>query len=199
MSLTYSYDRIIKNILELKESPTTPRLHTIEQNNYHYRRLQPTDIDTITEVLEKEGISKFDFSAELYCRTLLAQIIHFEYNKYFNQSDVENNLSSEYYKFVEIVGCCPTPCQRHIQPIALPLFILYWNSSTEYIFNGSDNPSDEDAHRTMKEYIEKFKDYKIEFLKRLPPLLEYIIIPNTPQSVKEGIANDFSNFSFTIY
>jgi hypothetical protein len=54
-------------------------------------------------------------------------------------------------------------------------------------------------NQSMKEYIEKFKDYKIEFLKRLPPLLEYIIISNTPQSVKEGIANDFSNFSFTIY
>jgi hypothetical protein len=79
-----NYHSIVEAILELKRSPKTPRKFETEKNEYHNLRIQSTDIDIIVSVIEKLNINNFDFAAELYCRTLLAQIANFKYTEYFN-------------------------------------------------------------------------------------------------------------------
>lgn len=196
INIMKNYHIIVEKILELKQNPTAPRRFETEHNNYHHHRIQPTDIDIITAIIEKSNISKFDFAAELYCRTLLAQIAHFKYTEYFGGTNYENSINR--FHFVETVGWCPTRCQRHIHPIVLPLFILYWNSDSPYMFYGSDNPSEEDAKMTLETYYERLANYKLEFIERALPLFDHILYVNTPKSTKLEILKDFANFSIAL-
>ena len=192
------YAESIKSIITHKMSHTNSHRFQVEHNEYHHNRIQPTDIDIILDVLKHGDISKFDFAAELYCRTLLAQIIHFKYNEYFEGLDYDEQYNTNKYQFVETIGWCPSRCQRHIRPLVLPLLILYWSPSKEYTFYDSDNPSDEDARRTLKEYAENFEQHKISFKDRAFSLFEYIVKFDTPYSVKLDILNDFMNYAITL-
>lgn len=193
-----NYHSIVEEILELKRSPKTPRKFETEKNQYHNLRIQSTDIDIIVSVIEKLNINNFDFSAELYCRTLLAQIANFKYTEYFNDADYESPSNINRFHFVETIGWCPSRCQRHIRPLVLPLLILYWNPNSRYEFSGSDNLSDSDAKEIFDLYLEKFQNYKLEFLKRILILLKYLIKENTPLSIKIELINDFSNFTVAL-
>jgi hypothetical protein len=193
-----NYSNIVEKILELKRSPPTPRRFQIEHNEYHLLRIQPTDIDSIIEVIEKEKVPKFDFSAELYCRTLLAQIIHSKYNEYFDGWNYENQSNIIRYQFVETVGGCPTLCGTHINPLTIPLLILYWKSISENTLYGSDNFSYTKALITLNEYSERFEKYKSEFTERIIPLFEFIAKANTPHLVKLEIINYFTNYPITM-
>lgn len=189
-----NYSNLIEQILKLKRSPQTPRRFQIEHNEYHLLRIQPTDVDTITEVLEKEKVSKFDFSAELYCRTLLAQIIHSNYTEYFDGLNYENHSNTKRYTFVEAVGGCPTLCSKHINPIVIPLIILYWKSISENTLQTTDNFSYTKALITLNKYSERIEKYKIEFTERIMPLFEFIAKAKTPDLVKLEIINYFNNY-----
>jgi len=193
-----NYPSIVEKITLLKKIPTLKRIFQVENNEYHNNRIQPSDIDIIVDVLEKEKLSKFDFAAELYCRTLLAQIAHFKYTEYFNHADYESTSNINKFHFVETIGWCPSRCQRHIRPLVLPLLILYWNPEIKYDFNGSDNPSDKEAQEIFDLYLERFEKYKLEFSKSIVVLFEYLIKVNTPYSVKMELINDFSNFTVAL-
>ena len=179
-----NYPSILEKITSLKKNTTIKRIFQVEHNEYHQNRIQPTDIDIILNVIEEEKLSKFDFAAELYCRTLLAQIINFKYSEYFNDDgyDEANNINR--YQFIETIGWCPSRCQRHIRPIILPLLILYWNPNGKYEFYGSDNPSDEEANKTLEIYADRLEQYKAEFGERIPSLFEYILNQKTPNEVR---------------
>ncbi len=193
-----NYPSALEKITSLKKNSTLKRTFQVEHNEYHHNRIQPTDIDIILDVIQAEKLSKFDFAAELYCRTLLAQIINFKYSEHFNNDgyDEPNNINR--YQFIETIGWCPSRCQRHIRPIILPLLILYWNPNEKYDFNGSDNPSVEEAKKTLEKYSNRFEQFKAEFVKRIPTLFEYILNPKAPNETKSEIINDFTNFAIEI-
>lgn len=193
-----NYPFIIEKITSLKKNPTLKRIFQFEHNEYHNNRIQPTDIDIILDVIEAEQFSKFDFAAELYCRTLLAQIANFKYTEYFKYVDYESSSDVNKFHFVETIGWCPTRCKRHIRPLVLPLLILYWNPNSRYEFSGSDNLSDKDAQEVFDLYFERFEDYKLKFSKRIIVLSEYLIKESAPFSVKMELVNDFSNFTVAL-
>lgn len=193
-----NYHFIVKEILELKRNSKNPRKFETENNHYHNLRIQSTDIDIITNVIEKLNVNNFEFAAELYCRTLLAQIAHFKYTEYFNFSDYESSCNLNKFHFVETVGWCPTRCQRHIRPLVIPLLILYWNLEIKNDLNGSDHLSDKDALEVFDLYLERFEVYKLEFSKRIIVLLKFLIKESTPFSVKTELINDFSSFTVAL-
>ncbi len=188
------YESLVELILNLKSDTTLPRQFQIEHNDYHQNRLQPTDIDIIEITLKTKNTNKFCFAAELYCRTLLAQIIHFKYTKYFNGYRYDEPTNTNRYQFIETIGWCPSRCQRHIRPIILPLLILYWRPNAQYEFFGSDNLSDEEAIKTLEKYHKRLEEYKAEFVERIPSLFGYILNQKTPNEVRLEIINDFANF-----
>lgn len=192
------YADLIRSIIAHKMMGASSRRFQVEHNEYHHNRIQPTDIEIIIDILKKTAISKFDFAAELYCRTLLAQIMHFKYFEYFEGVKYDELHNTNKYHFIETIGFCPSRCKRHIRPLVLPLLILYWNPNKDYNFYGSDNPSDEDARTTLKEYVENFEVYQKLFTERAFPLFEYIAKSDTPKSIKLEILNDFANYSITL-
>lgn len=188
------YAGLIELIISYKMRGAGSRRFQVERNEYHLNRIQPTDVDIIIDVLKKEKISQFDFAAELYCRTLLAQIIHYKYSQYFQVVNYDGQCNMGRYQFVETIGWCPTRCRRHIRPLVIPLLILYWDPNENYTFFRSDNPSDEDARRTLKAYKQNFELYKSLFVERAFSLFEYIVKSDTPKSVKLDIVNDFVSY-----
>ena len=87
-----NYSLVIEQILYLKSDMRIPRRFEVEHNDYHHNRLQPTDIDIITETLGNRD--KFEFAYELFCRTLLAQIIHSSHRGYFRPFDYDRSIDS---------------------------------------------------------------------------------------------------------
>lgn len=192
-----NYSSVIEQILRLKSDMRTPRRFEVEHNDYHHNRLQPTDIDIITETLGNRD--KFEFAYELFCRTLLAQIIHSSHRGYFRPFDYDRSIGANKYEFVEVVGWCPSRCSRHISPLVVPLFVLYWDPEETYNFAGSDHPSINDANRVFEDLFDELSEYKIRFCQRMPELLEYIVTPDTPESEKDRIVNHFMGFEVLLH
>ena len=189
-----NYSITIQRILAHKESQGSPHAFELEPSRYHWYRIQPTDVSIIIENLNETGVKRFEFAAELYCRTLLAQLVHFKYKCYFGNLDYEVPKDMQRFHFVETVGWCPGRCRRHIHPLVLPLLILYWKPEAKYAFHGSDNPSDEEAQRTLSLHFQSFVRYKSSFVERVPALFDYLLKASTPSSVKSKIVDDFVNF-----
>lgn len=191
-----NYSSVIEQILYLKSDIRIPRRFEVEHNDYHHNRLQPTDIDIIIQVLGSRD--KFEFAYELFCRTLLAQIIHSSHRRYFRPFDYDRSIGANKYEFVEVVGWCPSRCSRHISPLVVPLFVLYWDPEETYNFSGSDHPSINDANRVFGDHFDELSDHKIRFRQRLPGLLEYIVVPDTPESERNRIENHFMGFDLLL-
>lgn len=189
-----NYASTIEEILKLKQESKGDLFIPNFAEQHHNSRIQPTDIQIVLRVIGQHGSSKFEFAAELYCRTLLAQITHSGSRKFFEDIGYEEAASAKRFNFVETIGWCPGRCRRHIHPLVLPLLILYWKPEAKYAFHGSDNPSDEEAQRTLSLHFQSFVRYKSSFVERVPALFDYLLKASTPSSVKSKIVYDFVNF-----
>ena len=189
-----NYASTIEQILKLKQESKGDHFIPNFAEQHHNSRIQPTDIQIVLRVIGQHGSSKFEFAAELYCRTLLAQITHSGSRKFFEDIGYEEVASAKRFNFVETIGWCPGRCRRHIHPLVLPLLILYWKPEAKYAFHGSDNPSDDEAQRTLSVYFQSLARYKSSFVERVPALFDYLLKASTPSTVKSKIVDDFVNF-----
>jgi len=188
------YSRTLQRILELKQDESRERLYQVEHNEYHHDRLQETDIDLIMEVLVNLDLPKTEFAYELYCRTLLAQITHSGFIRYFDNHTYSSDTNPLKLQFIETVGCCPTSCNYQLRPLGIPILILHYCSTNTDNVSYSINLLYSDIERTLSEHRDAIRAYKTDFSNRIRSVLEPLVSPNTPEEIKIEIVKVFNSF-----
>ena len=188
------YSRTLQRILELKQDESKERLYQFEHTEYHHDRLQETDVDLIMEVLVNLDLPKTEFAYELYCRTLLAQITHSGFIRYFDNHNYSSDINPLKLQFIETVGCCPSSCNYQLRPLGIPILILYYCSTNTKNASYSINLQYSDIERTLSTHRDAIRTYKTDFSKRIRLVLEPLLNPNTPEEIKIEIVKEFEIF-----
>jgi len=149
-----------------------------KNSDYHLNSLQPIDLELINYCIKFSWLDKKYFALELFCRTLLAQIIYSKFNQCFNHDGYGVSQHAVQSEFVEVIGDCLSQCRLHIQPLNIPLRII-------------DGAQTNQA--TFKIHESEILLYKKEFTRDIKRLLKIIAINSDDQC--DQIVNEFISYN----